>query len=128
MPIQTNRSVGKSQGDKNYRYYEHAGVPFAGKPELMYMDEYDNRVTRVGKSGFGLFDVSKPDQEKCGRTMQQVLDRAYVGEYELIVMQEYNNGVGEDPRQPPSLFAYLVWIEKLDTTPQNAKQLAQQNG
>lgn len=113
---------------ENYRHFNHAGVPFRG-PELplMYNHEYDQAVQRMGSTAYGIFDISKPEQQHFGRTLKQVMDRAYANQYELIVMTEYNNGVVSEADKPPGLFVYVMWIEKYDTTTQNAKQIAEKN-
>lgn len=112
----------------NYQYYNHAGRPFDGKPPLMTPDEYDTNVRTVGNSAYGLFDLRNPEDKHCGRTLKQVLDRAYLKEYQILTMEPYNNGVvDENPDQPPALFMFVMWVETFDTLSQNVKQIAQQN-
>lgn len=128
MPLLSRKSPNKTSSTQtDFRYFEKAGVPFLGAPPLMYGDEYVVNTVRVGISKFGMFDMSKPEQVHMGRTFCQVLDRAYTNEYEIMELTYYNNGVVTKADEPPAVFAFVVWIEKADTTPENAKRLSEQN-
>lgn len=134
MPIieKSKEGVEPSAGDAaptNFRYYSEAGVPFYGdSPQLMTPAEYDASVVPMGFAGYGLFDVKQPQQTHFGRTLPAILERVRLGEFEIMTMTEYNNGVvADDPAQPPALFVFVMWIEKADTTPGNLRSYVQQN-
>jgi len=127
MPFLTNKPAGKpaSAGQiaestagsaADYRYYQHAGVPFVGQRlPVVTPAEYDNTTVRLSKSGYGLFDVSQPDMRHFGRTLAEILTRAANQEFVLHSLTEYNNGVvGDRPEAPPALFVFVVWLERFD--------------
>lgn len=122
LPADTAASV---PAREDYRYFNEAGVPVVGDVPVVYDHEYHDVMRRLGSSGYGMFDVSQPEQRHCGRTFKEVLDRAFRHQYEILVMTEYNNGVVTSPDKPPGLFVYVVWMEKFDTTHQNAKRIAE---
>jgi len=128
MPV---TRYGKNQDDlstkPDFRYYEQAGVPFLGQPPLMHSDEYLTRTVRVGINGYGVFDLRNPNQKHFGKTLSQVLDRCYANEYELVDYERYNNGVVNSPDEPPAIFVFVWWVEKADTTPENAKRLSEKS-
>lgn len=131
MPFQrtSNAPPAAAEEQESYQFFNHAGVPLKGPAPMMYEHEYDANTQRMGKVGFGLFDMNKPEDTHFGRTFTQVMERVYTHQYELVISTEYNNGVvAELADKPPGLFHYLVWVEKYDTTHSNAKKLAQQGG
>ena len=111
---------------RDYKYFSTEGVPFYGKAPLMTSDEYVTRTTQIGFAGYGVFDVSNPEQEHFGRTLKQILEKSRTGEFELLSLNEYNNGVVNSPSEPPAIFVFAMWVEKADTTHEMARQYAQQ--
>lgn len=130
MPrIKTASQSDAAADHKDFRHYQQAGVPFIGQPPLMLESEYDDRTVRVGAAiGFGLFDLNNPDDVHFGRTLDQVLNRCYNNEYELLDYKDYNNGIVTGPGDPPGVFLFVSWAEKADTTHEHAKKLSEQIG
>ncbi len=105
-----------AEAELDYRYANTTKLPIKGlKSPLVSEDDYYRRTEQAAKACYGCFDVSKPRQRKFRRTLSDVLARSASGEFAVVSMTEYNNGVvGEDPSRPPGLFVFVIWYEKYD--------------
>lgn len=114
----------KKSLQKTYRFFEREGVPFEGDElPVLSEDEYLLKTTRVGKSGYGTFDTSLPEEKHFDRTYQEVLDRASTGEFTVIHTD--TKWVDGQDNGPPKMFVFISWYELRDMTHEQARRLAE---
>jgi hypothetical protein len=100
----------------NYRHFDRERVPFAGGVSQITAKEYPHVTRRLKVAGYGLFDVTKPKEKHFGRTLSDLLNRAYLEQYVISVMQPYHEWVGAGDDKKLVLKLWVMWYEQIDVS------------
>lgn len=81
-------------------------APFRGEaPTLLKSAEAEAYLQRTSDTFYGTFDTSTPEQKVSKHTLQEVLDRAQNGWYNIIAMDKQwgtKDGL-------PVMFVFVIW-------------------
>lgn len=80
--------VSQQPPPESYRYYDIAGLPFAGDPGILSQAEYQSRTRQTVRVGYGNFDTAIPSQRHFGRTLNEVLGCTMTSEYRILIHRE----------------------------------------
>lgn len=98
-----NRNKDESGAQLHWHRATTDGAPFRGPPPMLTGEEFDDRVVKVADPHNGIFDITKPDQNK---KYLMVLDGAANGWFQIL----YIKRPGEyDPSDKTK--AYVEWVE-----------------
>lgn len=110
------------QRELDFRFFGHEGVPLEGSAAELTHNEYTQLTRRTGVAGFGVFDISDPEQKHFNRTLKDVYDAAATGEFKIDRLESH--WVDQPDGQPPKMYYAIAWLELRDITNDEATKRA----